>query len=127
MDSIIPKFKKAGYTLNGFNYIGPLNDYKDEPVDIIDCYAMIHDLHYDKIIGVYGEKYPYVHYNRADENFITNLNSLDKDKLNPVQIFAINICVSYFTFKKIVFAKAENEIEFDSTEIMNAFLKEKPN
>ena len=112
--NFIPTFKKKGFCLNGYNYIGPLNDYSLEPIDIIDFFAMLHDKHYDKIIEVYGCEYPYLHFNKADQSFINNLEELNIDELNDVQKLAITICVGYFKLKKLTFPKSnDNDIEFN--------------
>lgn len=123
MEQFIPKLKKKDFTLHGYNYLGAFNDYSLEPVDVIDFYAKIHDMHYDKIIEIYGESYPYLYFNSADSIFITNLEALDKDELNDVQKCALAISIAYFKMKQLVFPKIEHDVDFDASDEIKKYFE----
>ena len=106
MNMLIPKFKKHGFLFQNYNYLGPLNEYSNEPIDVIDELCKIHDIGYDRIIKqTNNDSYPYIHYNVADENLLVGINNINIIEFNNIQIEACEIIIGFLNFKQMMCSK----------------------
>lgn len=66
--------KKSGLTAPGYNYLGPGNSLDNgEPVNTLDAAAKKHDHGYDAKLKS-GDNNPYVHFNDADVEMMSDIN-----------------------------------------------------
>lgn len=69
-----PIRQPKGWTVPGYNYLGPFNPLKNgKPVNKADRAAQRHDRAYDRYIN--SGKNPYLYFNKADQDFINELEN----------------------------------------------------